>query len=59
MLEYGDRIVAVGNQEITTSDELRIALRAYKVGDNVTLQVYRGGRLKSVSVKLAESVPEK
>lgn len=59
VLEYGDRIVAVGNQEITTSDELRIALRAYKVGDNVTLQVYRGGRLKSVSVKLAESVPEK
>ena len=58
VLEYGDRITAVGDKEIGTCDELRTVIRTYAVGDTVGVELYRNGRRKTVSIVLAESLPD-
>jgi len=48
----GDLIVGVGATEIRSSDQLRDIISGHKPGDTLTLQVYRGSKKITVTVKL-------
>ena len=53
-LEPGDLIVAVDGEEISSVDELILAIRSNKVGDTVELTYLRDGRERTASVELQD-----
>ena len=48
----GDIIVAADGEPVSSIDELRDVIAAKKPGDKIKLEVYRGGKRTSVTVKL-------
>jgi S1-C subfamily serine protease len=48
----GDLIVKVGSKRVTKPDDLAAALATMKPGDKVTIQVYRDGKLKTLTATL-------
>ncbi|MEE2033692.1 trypsin-like peptidase domain-containing protein [Rhodococcus sp. CC-R104] len=46
----GDVIVKVGDREVASSDELVVAVHAQKIGEPVTVQLVRSGRIVDVQV---------
>ncbi|SKA95409.1 serine protease Do [Caloramator quimbayensis] len=51
----GDIIVALDGANIDTSDSLTEILSKHKVGDVVTMKIYRSGRYQNVQIKLQDS----
>ena len=58
VLEYGDRITAIDNKEITTSQDVKEIVGECEVGDKLTFTVSRDGKLIDVEVTCYEYVPE-
>ena len=58
VLKVGDRIAEVNGKEIVTGDDLAQAVKNSKIGDTLTLTVYRGGQRVEVEVTVYEYVPE-
>ena len=54
-LQAGDRLVSVGDTVISQSSDLTSYLRNLNIGDTVTVQIERDGKLSSVDVVLGES----
>lgn len=54
-LKKGDVITALGKYKINNISEFRYYLYKNKIGDTITLSVYRGGKTESVKVKIASS----
>ena len=54
-LQSGDVITAVGDTQVSSVDELIIAIREHKVGDTVTLTLYRSGSKQQVKVTLQDN----
>jgi S1-C subfamily serine protease len=50
----GDIIVAVNGQTIKSLNDLYNTLERYKVGDEVRVDVVRGGRRRTLTVRLQE-----
>jgi S1-C subfamily serine protease len=50
----GDVIVAIEGQSIKTSDDLYRTLERYNVGDEVRVEIIRGGRKRTLTVRLQE-----
>jgi S1-C subfamily serine protease len=48
----GDLIVKIDGKQIASPDDVVSAVSAHKPGDKVQVQVYRGGKLKTVTVTL-------
>ena len=48
----GDVITAFNGTKVTTSQQLRALIDAHKPGDTVKLTVLRGGKTRTVEVKL-------
>ena len=46
----GDVIVRVGDREVTTADELVVAVHAQEIDQPVTVQIVRSGRLVDIEV---------
>ena len=59
VLKYGDRIVAVDGEEITSFSTLKALIKTHSVGDTLKFTVYRDGKLTEVDVKCYEYVPDK
>jgi S1-C subfamily serine protease len=53
----GDLIVKVGSKTITKPDDLAAALSTMKPGDKVRVQVYRDGKLKTLTATLGNRPP--
>ncbi|MES2390606.1 MAG: trypsin-like peptidase domain-containing protein [Acidobacteriota bacterium] len=51
----GDLIVGFDGQEITTPQQLQIAMNAHHAGDTVTLTVFRGRQKLNIKVTLADA----
>ena len=51
----GDILISLGDQRITSLEELTAALAGYNVGDTVRIVIYRSGRQYSVDVLLEEA----
>ncbi|MCI8388074.1 MAG: trypsin-like serine protease [Clostridiales bacterium] len=56
-LKPGDRIVAIDDVQVIYSAEIKSLLKNYKVGDEITVKVVRGGQYYDVKVTLQEYVP--
>lgn len=53
-IREGDIIVAIGDERVTSADELNTAKNRYQVGESVTLTVYHGGYYYYIEVILGE-----
>ena len=53
-IELGDIIVGVDGEKINDNDELYKALNKHQIGESVNVDVYRGSRRMTVSVRLTE-----
>jgi S1-C subfamily serine protease len=51
----GDIITKIDGQEVRQQDDIDHALNSKNVGDNVQIEVMRGGRRQTLSVQLAET----
>ena len=58
VLKEGDRIIAVNGDEISSSDDVKAAVSASSVGDKLTFQLYRDGKLMEVEVTVFERTPD-
>jgi serine protease Do len=58
VLKEGDRIIAVNGEEISSSDDIKALVYASSVGDKMTFQLYREGKLMEVEVTCYERTPE-
>lgn len=56
-LKVGDCIVAIGDEEITSTSDLTKILQNHEVGDQVKVTISRAGKLLSADVELSESKP--
>jgi serine protease Do len=53
-LQSGDIILQLNHQKVTSSDQIRNAVAKMKVGDKISLLVWRNGTLQPVSVTLGD-----
>ena len=53
-IQSGDVIVKFDGKEVKTTSELNTAKGTHKSGDTVSLQVYRDGNYKDLTLKLTE-----
>ncbi len=53
-LQANDLIVKVDDDEVTSVDELILAVRSHKVGDTVTITYRRGGDTRTADVVLQD-----
>ena len=51
----GDILISLGDQRITTAEDLTTALASYDVGDTVRIVIYRSGRQYAADITLHES----
>ncbi len=56
-IKNGDRVAYVNDIEVSTSAEIKAALKDCKVGDVVDITIVRGGKLVDTKLKLHEYVP--
>ena len=56
-VEVGDIIVALGENEVTSSETLSSAKRDFKAGETTTLRVYRSGSYVDLTITFDEDVP--
>ena len=57
-LKHGDVIIAINGASINTSNDVNIAVKAYSVGETVSVTVKRGDKTVNVSLVLHEKKPE-
>lgn len=58
-LMAGDVVTGVNGKPVSTSSELRNSIGLLPVGDTVTLEVVRDGKIRSIKVTIAETVQDK
>lgn len=56
-IKNGDRITSMNGREVSTSSDIKTALKGCKVGDTVEVTVARSGKLVTVNLTLREYVP--
>ena len=54
-IKIGDIITAIDGKEVKTMDELNEIKNKHKIGDTVTLKIYRESKYQDKQVKLGES----
>jgi serine protease Do len=57
-LKPGDRIIAINGNEVSSYEDVTVVVKASKVGDILTFQLYRDGKLTEAQVEVFEKVPE-
>ena len=57
-IQVQDIITGIDGKEVTSFSELRAALYSHKIGDTITVSIYRNGQTMDVSVTLAELVQD-
>jgi S1-C subfamily serine protease len=54
----GDLIVKIGNESVSTMDDVLNFVDKHKIGDSFKMEIYRGGKKMSITVKLDERPEE-
>ena len=57
-LKIQDVIVEIEGQKVATVDELNKVKNTYKVGDEITLKIYRDKKYMDIKLTLSETEPE-
>ena len=55
-LKNGDRIIAIDGNSVTTSSDIKSIINNHKVGDSVTITVFRKNKIVDVQITLIDSV---
>ncbi len=58
VLQVGDRIISINGQEISSGEDVTAIVKKSSVGDKLTFQVSRQGKITEVEVTCYEKVPE-
>lgn len=58
VLKVGDRVIAVNGTEISSYNDIKSIVSASDVGDVLTFQIYRDGKLMEVEVTCYEKLPD-
>ncbi len=58
VLKIGDRIISINGEEISSSEDVTAIVKKASVGDKLTFQVSRQGKITEVEVTCYEKVPE-
>ena len=58
VLKEGDRIIAVNGDEISSSDDVKAIVSKSSIGDKLTFQLYRDGKLIEAEVTVFERTPD-
>ena len=58
VLQVGDRVVAINESTISSYSEIKAIVTSASVGDKLTFQVERNGKLMEVEVECFEKVPD-
>ena len=58
VLQVGDRVVAINGSTISSYSEIKAIVTSASVGDKLTFQVERNGKLMEVEVECFEKVPD-
>jgi serine protease Do/serine protease DegQ len=53
-LRTGDVVVRINQHVVQNASDLQTQLGLTRIGDNVTLQIYRGGKVKYLSAQIAD-----
>jgi predicted metalloprotease with PDZ domain len=56
-LRVGDIVTSVDGEEVASAGELRRAIASRDAGDEVTIELYRDGRLEQVTASLGKREP--
>ena len=56
-LELGDIITGVGGERVGNNDELYKVLNKHQIGETVNVEIYRGARRMTISVRLTDAPP--
>ncbi len=54
-LKPGDVVTGIGEQEVNTAEEIRLAIQAHQVGDEVEIVYFRGSEQKTTNATLRET----
>ena len=55
-LRPGDIITKLGEKEITTQDELKLAMRDFRAGDTAEIEIFRDGAHKTYTITFDEQI---
>ncbi|MDD6094355.1 MAG: trypsin-like peptidase domain-containing protein [Clostridia bacterium] len=58
VLKYGDRIIAIDGNEVSSSEDVKNAVKQHSVGDEMTFSISRDGKFLDVTVTCYEYVPD-
>lgn len=58
VLKYGDRIIAIDGDEISSSEDVKEAVKNHSVGDKLKFSISRDGKFLDVTVTCYEYVPD-
>jgi len=53
-IKQGDVIVEIDNQPVNNTNELRNTIAGVRPGNTISVELYRGGKLKTIEVKIVE-----
>ncbi|MFY9622554.1 MAG: trypsin-like peptidase domain-containing protein [Pyrinomonadaceae bacterium] len=56
-LELGDIITGVGGERVGNNDDLYKVLNKHQIGETVNVEIYRGARRMTISVRLTDAPP--
>lgn len=54
----GDVIVALDDTEVSSTTELRAAIKNYRAGEDATVKIYRNGEYVELTITFDEEIPE-
>lgn len=57
-LKYGDMIVSINGEEISSAREVDLAIKVCSVGDSISVSVKRGDSIVEAKIVLDEKIPE-
>ncbi len=57
-LQPGDRVIAINGSEVSAYEDITAIVKASSVGDILTFQIYRDGKLTEAQVEVFEKVPD-
>lgn len=57
-LKPGDRVIAINGNEVSAYEDITTIVKASSIGDILTFQIYRDGKLTEAQVEVFEKIPD-
>jgi serine protease Do len=57
-IQYGDNVIAIDGEAVSSSKQVDTFLKSYSVGDTITVSIMRNGNIIEVKLTLREKIPD-